>query len=237
MKSNLRIALLCAAGLALSCLPALAADAVTPRLTVTGSGESTAAPDLALLSLSVVREAPSAGEALSADNKAMAKVLDAMKQAGIADRDLQTSGLSIEPRRVFPDDKDPGKAPQIVGYTVTNTLSIRVKDIAAVGKLLDTAVALGVNSGGDIEFTNQHPEVLLDQARRNAVKDALRKAQIMTEAAGVELGRILDMSEADAPARPIPLMREKFAAAAAVPVAAGENSYRVEVTVTFEIGK
>lgn len=236
MKSNLRIAL-CAAALALSCLPALAADAVTPRLTVTGSGESAAAPDMALLSLSVVREAPSAGEALSADNEAMAKVLDAMKQAGIADRDLQTSGLSIEPRRVFPDDKDPGKAPQIVGYTVTNTLSIRVRDISAVGKLLDQAVALGVNSGGDIEFTNQHPEALLDQARRNAVRDALRKAQIMTDAAGIELGRILDMSEADAPGRPMPLMREKFAAAAAVPVQAGENSYRVEVTVTFAIGK
>lgn len=237
MTSSFPIAALCAAGLAVYCLPSLAADAMPPRLTVTGSGESSAAPDMAILSLSVVREAASAREALSADNAAMAKVVDAMKQAGIADRDLQTSGLSIEPRRVFPDDKNPGKAPQIVGYTATNSLSVRVRDVASVGTLLDRAVALGINSGGGIEFTNQHPEALLDTARRDAVRDALHKAQIMTDAAGIGLGRIVEMSDAGTPARPMPLMREKFAAADAVPVQAGENTYRVEVTVTFELGK
>lgn len=218
--------------------PALADDAKPGTLVVTGTGESTAAPDMAVLSLAVVREADDARAALTADNKAMASVLDAMKQAGIEPRDLQTGNFSIQPRYVYPNDKNKLKAPEIVGYTVNNTLTVRVRDLEKVGEILDKSVSLGVNSSGGVAFTNQHPETILDEARRNAMKDALAKAKTLTEAAGIGVGRIVQIRESSNPPRPMPLARAQVADSAAfkaVPVAAGENSYHVNVTVTFEL--
>ncbi|MEK1887895.1 MAG: SIMPL domain-containing protein [Phyllobacterium sp.] len=223
-------------------LAAHAEDAPRPRITVTGEGEAAAAPDTAILSLVVMQEKPTAREALTANNEAMAKVLDAMKKAGIAERDLQTSGFSIDPRYVYPENKDntqPPKAPTIVGYAVSNSLTVRVRDVTKVGEIIDQSVTLGVNQGGNITFTNDKPETILEQARRNAVANAVARAKTLTDAAGVGLGRVIEINEQSFSPRPVAMAaRGKMMAmdaAAPVPVAAGENTYNVNVNMTFEL--
>lgn len=236
-----KILLFALAAIALSMAsPALAADETAPRIIVSGEGEASAAPDMALVSLTVLREAGTARAALDDNSKAMAEVLTAMKAAGIADKDLQTAGFSIQPRYVYPDQNqpDPGQ-PKITGYSVVNTLSLRVRDLSKLGGIVDQAVTLGVNQGGDITFVKDDISALLEEARRKAMENAIAKARTLTAAAGVATGRILEISEQSFQPQPIPMMRAEMAMAKgandAVPVAAGENAYRVNVSVTFEI--
>ncbi|WP_113174892.1 SIMPL domain-containing protein [Phyllobacterium sp. A18/5-2] len=221
---------------------ALADETPRPRITVTGEGEAAAAPDTAIISLVVLQEKPTAREALTANNEAMAKVLDAMKKAGIAERDLQTSGFSIDPRYVYPENKDgtqPPQAPKIVGYAVSNSLSVRVRDLKKVGEILDQSVTLGVNQGGNLVFTNDKPDAILEEARKKAVASAMAKAKTLTEAAGVGLGKVIDISEQSFNPRPMPMAARpkmmSMEASDSVPVAAGENTYNVNVNVTFEL--
>jgi uncharacterized protein YggE len=216
---------------------AYAADA-TPnrRIMVIGEGEATAAPDMALLSLSVMREAMSAREALDANNRAMADVIAAMKASGIADRDLQTAGVQIAPRYDYVNKPDGGQEAKLAAYQVTNTLSVRVRDLAKTGEILDKSVSLGVNQGGGVTFTNDDPSATLTEARKRAVADAMARAKTLTDAAGVSLGKVIEISEMSFAQPPMPLTAKAFdAAAAAVPVEAGENAYRVQVNVTFEL--
>lgn len=220
---------------------AMAEEAPRPRITVSGEGEAAAAPDMAIVSLVVLQEKPTAREALTANNETMAKVLDAMKKAGIAERDLQTSGFNIDPRYVYPENKQgqSPQAPKIVGYAVSNSLSVRVRDLKKVGEILDQSVTLGVNQGGNLTFTNDKPETIVEEARKKAVANAIAKAKTLTAAAGVEVGKIIEISEQTFQPRPYGgAPRAKMMAAEAsdsVPVAAGENSYNVTVNVTFEL--
>ena len=212
----------------------------TPRIVVTGHGETAIAPDMAILTLSVLREEDTARRAVSANNEAMASVIKAMKAAGIADRDLQTSGFSISPRYVYPKENDRRQDPVIVAYAVTNTLVVRVRDLSKVGEVLDTSVSLGVNQGGDIRFTNDDPSAAITASREKAVADALAKANTLSRAAGVATGRILEISEQSHTPGPVPMVRARamaMEAADAVPVQSGENTYRVQVHVTFEIAQ
>jgi uncharacterized protein YggE len=216
---------------------AAAADQPPPRIMVIGDGESTIAPDMALLSLSVMREAATAREALTANNDAMAAVISAMKEAGIEERDLQTAGVQIAPRYDYTPKPDGSQDAKLVAYQVTNTLSVRVRDLAKTGEILDKAVSLGVNQGGGISFTNGDPTKVMADARKEAVADAVARATTLTEAAGVKLGKILEISETSYAQPPIPMLQKYAAGAAAdsVPVQAGENAYRVQVNVTFEL--
>jgi uncharacterized protein YggE len=117
-----------------------------PRILVTGQGSFDIAPDMAVLSLTVTREAETARAALDANSSAMKEVFAAMKAEGIADRDLQTSGFSIQPRYIYPSPKSGQREPpRIVGYVVRNSLTVRVRDIENVGAILDKSVTLGVN--------------------------------------------------------------------------------------------
>lgn len=213
----------------------------TPReavITVAGEGRSTVAPDMAILSFSVVKDAKTAREALDANNKAMADVLKALKDAGIADRDLQTSGFAVNPQYQYPDNNG-GQAqpPVLTGYQVANTLTITLRDLARLGAVIDQSVTLGVNQGGSIQFTNDKPEATITSARKSAVSDAVEKAKTLSEAAGVSLGRIVEIAEQTARPEPVPMMRSmaKEYAGDAVPIATGENSYSVTVNVTFAI--
>ncbi len=220
--------------------PSRSAEEPTPRIIVSGEGEAAAAPDMALISLTVLREAPTARAALDDNSKAMAEVLAAMKAAGIADKDLQTAGFSIQPRYVYPDqNQQEPQQPKIVGYSVVNTLSLRIRDLAKLGEIIDQAVTLGVNQGGDITFVKDDIAAQLEEARKKAMENAIAKAKTLTAAAGVTTGRILEISEQSFQPQPIPMLRAEMAmakgAADAVPVAAGENAYRVNVNVTFEI--
>lgn len=226
-------------GIAASGMAAAAEPQPVPHITVVGEGETAASPDMAILSLSVLREADTARAALDADNKAMADVVDAMKKAGIADRDLQTSGLSIDPRysTVKPDDKP--REPKIVGYRAVNTLTVRVRDLDTLGTIIDRSVSLGVNQGGGITFTNDDTSKPMREARKRAMQDAIARARTLTETAGVKTGKIIEISEQSyrPVPRPMAMKARSFAATAedSVPVQAGENTYHATVTVTFEI--
>ena len=211
-----------------------------PRINVAGEGEVAVAPDLAVLSLSVLREAETAREALDENNKATAAVIAAMKEAGVEARDLQTSGLQINPRYVYPKNDDGEGQPRIVAYQVTNGLTVRVRDISKVGEILDRSVTLGVNQGGGVSFTNDNPSAARTEARRRAVEDAVSRARTLAEAAGVALGPVVQISEQSFASPPMPMAATNrayrlSAQAEAVPVEAGESVYRIQVNVTFEL--
>ncbi len=148
MKKHKLFLAVTALAAAITALPAKAADEPTPRIMVSGEGEAWAAPDMAVVNLTVLREAPTSRESLDANNKAMSEVMAAMKAFGIEDKDLQTSGFSIQPRYQYPDpNRNETFEPKIIGYTVVNTLGVRIRDLAKVGEILDQSVTLGVNQG------------------------------------------------------------------------------------------
>ena len=121
------------------------------KITVSATGQASVAPDMALMSLSVLREAKTARAALDANNEAMAEILLAMKEEGIEDKDLQTSGFSIQPQFHYPKSRDNNnpQPPRIVGYQVSNNLTVRVRNLQKLGRVLDQSVTLGVNQGGN----------------------------------------------------------------------------------------
>lgn len=209
-------------------------------ISVTGVGIINAAPDMATINLTVLREAETAKSALSENNSAMNGILNAMKEFGIEDKDLQTSNFSINPRYIYPNNNNQIKSPKIVAYQVSNSLSIRIRDLDRVGEILDKSVTLGVNEGGNISFGNSDPKPLQMQARAEAMKNAVEKAEVLTQAAGVDVGSIRQISEQSFNPAPQPILRAQVAKMAmaesdAVPIASGENSYRITVNVTFEI--
>lgn len=232
--------LLVASALTPTILSAHDAERKEPVIVVTGEGDAAVAPDLAIVSLSVGETRKTAREALDVANGAMKAVIDALKKDGVAARDLQTSGLSIQAQYSYAQNEDgTPKPPVLTGYMVANTLTVRIRDMSKVGAVIDQAVTLGVNQGGDIRFTNNDPAKTIAAARTEAVKNAIEKAHTLADAAGVKLGRILEITETGTPNDPRPMMSARMAkeAADAVPVEAGENSYSVNVNVTFAIGQ
>ena len=228
--------------LALTLMPlaAQASEADKPgHIAVTGEGSAYLAPDMAILTLTVTRQQETARAALDANSAAMGQVLEAMKADGIAERDLQTSGFSINPQYHRPkNDGSTPQQPQIIGYQVSNSLTVRVRDLDQLGTIIDKSVTLGVNQGGQILFTNDDPSDAITAARTAAVKDARAKAMTLAKAAGVALGRITEINEQTNRPQPRPMMAQRAsfeAADAGVPLASGENEYRVNVNVTFEI--
>jgi len=219
------------------------ADEQPAIIKVNGSGKASLKPDIALVTIGVLRQDKTARAALDANNQAMAAVIDAMKKMKIASKDLQTSGFNISPQYHYPKRSNDGsqQPPVITGYQVSNQLTIRIRDLAKVGNVLDKAVTLGVNSGGGIVFTNDKPEDAITQARKKAMANAIAKARTLTKAAGVELGDIVTITEQSAMPRPVPMARGRMMAEAAmadsVPVQAGENEYRVDISVSWEIAQ
>jgi len=223
--------------------PALAQDAQDaprarqPVVSVSADGEASIAPDMAILTFSVVRNSETAEVAVGDNSTAMAAVMAALKAEGIEARDLQTSNFAIYPQYRQAEPKDGiVEPPQVVGYEVTNTLTVKVRDIAKVGAILDRSVKLGINQGGQITFTNDNPEAALAEARKQAVEKAIAKARTLTEAAGVRLGPVIEISEGgnqQMPPQPMYRMSMAKEASDSVPVAAGENTYTITVNVTF----
>ena len=236
---TLSIAAFAAAFAGVAAAQAQETDKDKATIVVAGEGRATVAPDMAVLQLSVVKDAKTAREALDANNKAMAEVLKALRADGIADRDLQTSGFSVNPQYNYPPNNDGGnRPPELIGYQVANGVSVRVRDLAKLGDIVDKSVTLGVNQGGGIQFTNDKPEGTITEARKAAVADAIEKAKVLAEAAGVSLGNIVEITEQGFRPEPVPMMRAGMAkeyAADSVPMATGENSYNVTVNVTFAI--
>ncbi|MDZ4136162.1 MAG: SIMPL domain-containing protein [Paracoccaceae bacterium] len=212
--------------------PALAQQ--RPAITVTGEGRVDAAPDVATISLGVTTEGATATQAMAANSAELARVLANLRAAGIAERDLQTSGLSLNPNW---NSSAPGMSPVIAGYVASNMLSVRVRALDTLGAVLDAAVKDGANALNGVSFGLADPAPALDEARRRAVADARARAVLLTGAAGVNLGAVMSITEGGGYAAPQPMFRlERSMAADAVPVAAGEVSISAQVTIVWEIG-
>ena len=215
---------------ALLAAPALADD-FPSAISVSGEASVTAAPDLAQIDAGVANDAKTAKEASDANNAAMGKVLLALKGAGIAEKDYQTSRLSLQPQ--YGQNKSTGASP-VVGFRASNRVTVKIRDVTKVAGIIDTLVGAGANDIGNISFEVTQASKLLDEAREQAVADARRKAEIYAKAAGVTLGEPISISEEGAPG---PVFRSKMAApmAAGAPVAQGEETLSVTVSVTWAI--
>jgi uncharacterized protein YggE len=214
-------------------------------LTVSGEGIVHAAPDMALITLGVVSEAAGAGEALSANSQSMNRIVAALKEGGMEGRDLQTSGFSVEPVYSQPprgyDGSEPFK-PEIVGYRVYNNLTLRIRALDQVGALLDQVVTLGANSISGPTFTIDDKTPFQDEARRAAIKDALRKGALYAEAAGIALGEIFRIDDGYvSPPQPmapgVMLRMEAADASAAPPIEAGELTFQAQVSVSWRLAE
>lgn len=226
----------------LAAAPGLAQDATeAPRhISVTGTAETGAAPDRASLSLGVVTEAMTAADALDANNAAVRSLIDRLKEQGIEARDLQTTGFSVQPQYVYParDPNGTQEPPRIVGYTVSNGVTARLRDLGRLGAVLDGAVRAGANQIHGIGFDVSNADEMADAARRQAFDNARRKAELYAQAAGTTLGPVMSIREstrADEPPHPM-AMRMEAAQDAAVPVETGEQTLRVQVEVVWELG-
>jgi uncharacterized protein YggE len=205
---------------------ARAADKV---ITVTGDATVAVAPDTALMRIGVTSQGKTARDASAANSKQMSSVLAAIKDTGIPDRDVQTSRLSLQPQY---DQSKSGTA-RLLGFQVTNQVTIKVRDTDKLPAILDHAIAAGANEMSGIEFVVSEQSKLLDQARDDAIADARRKAELYAKAAGVKLGRVLAIVEEGSNPPPRPVMQAMRAGA--VPVSPGEQNLRASVTVSYEI--
>lgn len=214
--------------------PAQATQFRPAHITVTGTGRVTTAPDMATVSLGVTSRSATAADAMATMSTHLATVLENLKTAGIAPKDLQTSGLSLNPNVDYGrSGTDPAK---IDGYTASSTVTVRVRALDALGTTLDAAVKDGVNTLNGISFGLIDPAPQTDEARRRAVADARHRAELYAEAAGVTLGAILDISE-DGAASPRPMFRMADSAVGATPVEAGEIDLGASVTIVWAVAQ
>ena len=210
------------------------AGARQPSITVAGTGESHGKPDFAQVQVGVVTEAVAAAEALRKNNEAMSQLIVMIRKRGIEDRDLQTIQFNVSPRYKY--DKNQQEPPKIAGYQVTNEVHVKVRNLTTLGAFLDETVSLGANQVRGISFGVAEPAQLMDEARKRAIADAQRRARVYAEAAGLKLGKPIRIDEqTGGRPGPYPAARMEAAAASAVPVAPGEQTFSVTVTVSYAI--
>lgn len=210
-------------------------------LTVSAEGRTERAPDLAVFNAGVTSQGKTAGEALSANSADMARVLAALKRAGIADRDVQTSQLSLNPiyaqQRPLPDGSYDPMGPKIVGYQASNQVTVRQRDLKSFGKVIDTLVEAGANQVNGPSFQMDDGDAAADAARIDAIKKARARAELYARAAGLRVVRILSIAEGGGYSPPpVYYARAEMAMdKAQAPVAPGEVTTSIGVTVMFEL--
>lgn len=211
-----------------SALALVPAQATEKLVTVTGEATVAVAPDTAMIRLGVGTQEKTAREASEANARQMTAVIAAIKDTGVADRDIQTSRLSLQPQY------DPNKngTARLTGFQASNQVTVRIRDIDKLPTVLDRAITAGANEMSGIEFVVSEQSKLLDQARDDAIADTRRKADLYAKAAGAKLGRVVSITEEGSapPPRPIQALR-----AGAVPIAPGEQTLRAIVTVSYEL--
>ena len=205
---------------------------------VSGTGRVFVAPDTAIASLGVDITAPTLAEATKQASDQMTAVVNAIKAQGVDAKDIQTSSYSVYPITSQPKE---GETPKITGYHVSNIVTVKVRNIANVGKVLDAAIAAGANSVNNVMFTVDNPAKAQDEARTLAVKDAMAKAQTLATAAGVKVGSIIVITELSGGVQPIYKTADYAAAPAtsggAGPIETGQNEISVNVEMHFEIAQ
>lgn len=212
---------------------------VAPQLvesvSVTGTGKVALVPDRFTFQVGVQTNANTVEDAVNENNRRVAAVIAALKKAGAADRDIQTSGFNIWPQQ----DYQEGRAPRVLGYQVNNNVTVRSEKIDDAGRLLGIAIGAGVNTAGGLQFEVSDPARGRDQGLKAAFNDARAKAVLLAQAAGRTLGRAIVISEGVQQPMPQPMMRRAEAAAAMavsnVPTEAGTEELNFTVSVTFEL--
>lgn len=221
-------------GMVIVMILGLAGAAVASERTMplSGVGIVVAEPDMAVITVGAAHQAKTAKAAMGAVNRASAAMLDVLRAAGIDSADMQTSRLSLSP--VYDRRSHEEGGPTLVGFSASNQMTVRVREIDQVGAVLGELVAAGANDMGGIRFELSDPGPLQDEARKMAVADARARAELFAQAAGVRLGRIMTISEAGSSV-PRPEMMRAAAMADAVPVAAGEMAIRSQVNIVWEL--
>lgn len=210
-------------------------SAETATLTVTGQGSASALPDTAAVRAGVETEGATAAAALAANNALAAKIIETLEAAGIAPRDLQTSGLIVQPVYRDRSRSAPEEKPELAGYRVINSVAVTIRNLADMGGVLDAVVQAGANRIDSVSFGLENDGGLADAARSRAVADARRGAAVLAEAAGIKLVRVLSIADGGrAQPRPASVMSLR-AERAAVPVEAGEITVEASVTMVWEI--
>jgi len=209
-------------------VPTILADGTL--LDVQAEGVTTRAPDVATIRAGVVTQASTAAAALADNSQRMSRVIDALKRAGVAQRDVQTATVNLSPQYLYAE----GKAPTITGYQATNSVAIRFRNIAKSGAILDTLAGVGANQIDGPNLAIDDPEAALDEARANAVKIARKRAELYALAAGLAVSRIVSIAESGTNdgGAPGPVMFLR-AAKDSTPVAAGESRVSATLSVRF----
>jgi uncharacterized protein len=203
------------------------------RIVVTGDGSISVAPDYAAIGCGVTTKAKTAAEATDANSKAMTAIAAALRNAGIEQKDIQTSRFSLQPVYAPPQ---PNAEPKLTGFSVSNQFTVTIRRIGTVGDILDRLIAAGATDIDSVDFQHSDPSKLLDRAREAAIADAKRKAQVYAGAAGLSLGPVAWIAENSGAAPPMPFGATRAAmASAAVPIAVGEDTLHATVTVGFDI--
>jgi hypothetical protein len=231
-------AVLAALMLAVAVLPSTAmAQQITQtiagtRLDISATGEVTRVPDVAIISAGVVSRSASASGALQDTANRMSQVLAALKRAGVADRDIQTSNVSLNPEYRYPENQ----SPQLVGYTASNNVTVRFRDIRSSGKILDALVTVGANQINGPTLTVDKPESALDEARAKAVAIGRARAELYAHSLGLRVVRIVSVNESGGYAvpPPVPMMMAQ-ARKADTSIEAGQQKLQVNVAMTFEL--
>lgn len=203
-------------------------------LSVSAEGRVEAAPDMATISLGVTTDGATAQAALQANAQRMNALSQSLRRAGIAERDIQTSNVSVNPQYAYVENRPP----RVTGYQANNQVTVRVRNLDRLGSVIDNAVAAGGNTVNGVSFSHADPDAQLDAARREAAQNARRRADLYAQAFGMRVHRIIAVSESGGYAPPIPMTvyaRMETDAAAPTPVAPGEISTSVNVSVTFEL--
>jgi uncharacterized protein len=233
-------ALFICAFLATTAMPYLAPEAAadekerrTVSITVTGTIQ--APPDLVEISTGVTSQADTARKAVSANNEAMAKVVEALKGNGIEPKDIQTTNFSVEP---LYERRNHVEQPKVVGYRARNTVNFKLREIPRLGDVLDKVVSLGSNQIGGITFSVEEPDALMDEARKKAMANAMARASLYAEAAGAKLGQVVTINEQQDFHRPFmrtAIAEDAMAASPPVPIEGGTNTLEVRLSVTWEL--
>lgn len=216
--------------------PAMADDPVLSTLDISSTVEVKADPNIAIISAGIVTSAPTAAAAMHDNAAGMTEVYSALKAAGVDEKDIQTSGINLQPQY----DYRQNETPRVTGYQASNTLRITLRDLANVGTTLDSLVAQGVNQINGPSFTIDNPDAVLDKARTEAVKKAADRAELYARASGLKVRRILSISENahyNEP-QPRPMMMRAMAmesGGASTPVAPGQLGLSVTVNLRYEI--
>jgi uncharacterized protein YggE len=204
------------------------------RITVIGEGSVSAAPDHARISSGVTTRAKTAKEASDANARAMTVVLAALQSAGIEQKDIQTSRFSVQPVYTSPG---PNMEQRLTGFSVSNQVSVTIRQIDKVGDILDRLVTAGATDAGNVEFLHTDSSKTLDKAREAAMADARRKAELYAHAAGLTLGSVAWITEDSSAPLFAPKVAMRAAMPGAPPIATGEDTLQVRITVGYEIAR